>query len=526
MHCDLCHRSYPLSQIVLRDRLNFCQACATGRAAECLGRLQGLAGKSRWSSAALIVTSFALGAGVAWIVAMVLPGRPPLLSDLNRPVMEDSRAAASAAPLNGPVAIPAPVVAEAKETSAPATKAPLIDRSRRIVEDAGRIHLLFVTRPGTDACMGLASQLFVTREAPSSNSAKLMTDVGSQMETSFEEGLRYVRKQSRDWEDQFSIRLSFEDKFTSKDGGSAGTGFTIAMLAASQNIELDPEVAVTGDVTIDGTVQPVGAVVEKLRGAIEGKCTVTLIPERNSRDAVDFALLHGPSRLWETQVISIATINDALAAARKERPENLKNAVDKFKALRARLPVQVTDNYLASPIVQAELKEILRLAPNHLSASILLQAAEKRLPSELSLNRSVEKILAASSLFVSDVINPKESKPRYAEDDKGMAIFPEREFNQCMGTLQRLTPLLDRRALELKDSCTAYASALRSAWNYQPPTPPPMWNMNPQAMAIVRHQQMIAQQTQSDLDQSRTRVMLALRKLDVDGSLVTELLKK
>jgi hypothetical protein len=30
----------------------------------------------------------------------------------------------------------------------------------------------------------------------------------------------------------------------------------------------------------------------------------------------------------------------------------------------------------------------------------------------------------------------------------------------------------------------------------------------------------------SEVDQSRTRVMLALRKLDVDGSLVTELLKK
>jgi hypothetical protein len=90
--------------------------------------------------------------------------------------------------------------------------------------------------------------------------------------------------------------------------------------------------------------------------------------------------------LWETQVFSISTINDALGLARQDRAENLQSAIARFDALRARLPAVVTANYLQSPIVQSELKEVLRAAPNHLSASILLQAAVNQLPHELSLS--------------------------------------------------------------------------------------------------------------------------------------------
>ena len=118
----------------------------------------------------------------------------------------------------------------------------------------------------------------------------------------------------------------------------------------------------------------------------------------------DLALLDGTPCLWETQIFSISTIDEAFSLARKDRPENIKSAMARFDALRARLPAIVTPNYLQSPIVQAELKEIVRVAPNHLSAAALLRAAENQLPHELSLNRSVDEILSASYLFVSDIV--------------------------------------------------------------------------------------------------------------------------
>jgi len=523
LHCDLCHQSYPIAQIALRGRMNFCQTCASARSTDCLERLQGFEKRSRWPSVVLAVACSAVGAAAALIAVFALSSHNS--SVLPKPAIAgDNRPAPPPPAASVPVASPAPKIAEAKETPAP-SKAPSVDPRHRIVEDAGQIHLLFVTRHGTDAAMGLTSLLFITREAPTGNSARLTTDVGSQMETSFEEGLRYVRKQPRDWEDQFSIRLSFEDKFTAKDGGSAGTGFTVAMLAATQNIELDSEVAITGDLTIDGTVQPVGAITEKLHGAIDGKCHITLIPERNSRDAEDMALLDGPSPFWQTQVFSIGTVEQALGLARKDRAENLKKAIAKFSALRARLPAVVTPNYLQSPIVQKELQEIVELAPNHLSASILLRDSQNELPHELSLNKSVEKIITTSYLFVSEVINPQESKPRYAENDNGIAAFPEREFFQCVAALQRLTPMLDRRAVELKDACVTYAGALRSSWNYKPPESN-VYRTQRQFADITRREQSFIQQNRTDVDQARTRILLALRKLDTDGSLISELKQK
>ncbi|WP_157447568.1 S16 family serine protease [Chthoniobacter flavus] len=426
---------------------------------------------------------------------------------------------------SGAAAPSAPSI-QAGEVEAPWFKHLFSNPKRRSVEDAGHLHLLFVMRPGTDGRMGLTSQIYATREAPDNVSAKLTTEVGSEMQTSFDEGLRYVRKRSRDWEQNFSVRLSFEDKFTSKDGGSAGTGFTIVMLAATQEIALDSSVAVTGDLTVDGTVQPVGAVVDKLRGAIVGKCKIALVPERNARDVVDFALLDGTSPLWEMQIFTIGTIDQALSLARTDRPGDVQQAIARFNALRARLPATVTPNYLQSPIVQTELKEVLRLAPNHLSAATLLKAAENQLPTELSLNRSVEEIVAASYLFVSDVVGPGESKARpVATNDRGLAIFPDREFNQCIKSLQRVTPILDPRSQDLKRCCIAYAGALRSMATYQPPNTNGVRNWQ-QINYLAQRESGFVSQMREDLQESRSRLLLAIRKLDTDGSLMSELLKK
>jgi hypothetical protein len=545
LNCALCGCSFSASQMGLRGKLNFCQVCATERSAECLVHLGGTPKKSPWPVAALAVIGLGcIVIGVWGAVKVLAPGTAKVAASENviatpsttsiRPEAPAAPSATSAPPAtptaaavantaSTPEATPASTNADGKETK-DKTAAP--QRTNRSVEDVGNIHLLFVTRPETDSRMGLASSLFITREAPNETSAKLTTEVGKQMATSFEEGLRYVQKQPRAWEREFSIRLSFEDKFTSKDGGSAGTGFTIAMLAAIENIPLDPTVAVTGDLTVDGTVQPVGAVVEKLRGAIDSKCKITLIPERNSRDVIDLALLDGSSPLWQTQVFSVRTIDEALGLARKDRADNLQSAIARFDALRARLPAVVTANYLQSPIVQSELKEVLRAAPNHLSASILLQAAIYQLPRELSLNRSVDEIMVASYLFVSDILAPQEATAQSSSmPNRGVTTFPEREFNTCLGTLQRMTPILDHRSQELRMSCIAYASALRSAFTYQPPDLKAV-RTRQQITEVARRESLFIQEAKNDVDERRSNLLLALRKLDTDGSLMAELRKK
>ena len=521
--CELCWQPLPASHVPMRGRLNFCGTCATERTGECLVRVNGAEKRPRLRRFVPSAIFIAFILGVGWLgvkairsgIASLVPWETAALEGGGEGVLS----------FDGPPArVPRPRLSASGEIEAPWLQRLFGKESRRSVEDAGNLHLLYVTRPGTDSRMGLSSQVFATREAPNETSAKLTTEVGPQMAASFEEGCRYVRKQPREWEREFSIRLSFEDRSTSKDGGSAGTGFTIVMLAAIQKIPLDPEVAVTGDLTIDGTVQPVGAIVEKVRGAIVGKCKVTLIPERNSRDIVDLAMMDGTSPLWETQVFAIRTIAQALDLARRDRRGDIASAIVRFDALRARLPATVTPNYLQSPVVQDELKKVLQSAPNHLSASILLQAAQNRLPHELSLNRSVDEVIVASYFFVSDVIGPKD-KTRKSSGEKGITVFPEREYGACMRNLSQLTPILDRRAIDLKSACASYADAVRAAWTYQSPDANAV-RTRQQWMEVARREQDFQRQLTENVDQARSRLLLALRKLDTDGSLMSELLKK
>lgn len=456
--CALCLQEWQESAIAMQGRLKFCQLCARGRSRECLQLLDGRQRRGfRWPVIALVFLAAAGGLAfwkrdalpaISWVVK-VKPATPPEKS-----------------------AAPAPVAAEpGGEAASPSTMS-WLQRSfggsaDRAVEDVGHLQLLFVTLAGTSGSTGFASHLYITREARSSEPAKLTTETGSQMKTAFDEALRYVRKQPRGWERMFSIRLSFQDKFSDKDGPSAGTAFAVAMLGAIQDFKIDPQVSLTGDLSIDGTVEPVGSIVEKMRGAIAGKCLLTMVPESNAEDVADLVLLDGISPLWDTQIFSIGKVDDAVALARVDRPANLAAALARFQQLRARLPARVTPNYLHSPEVISELKEVLALAPNHLSAVLLQRATNQQHPLHLTFRRSVDEIVSISQLFVGPVISPEETKTVATGTRPGSAAFPDAEYGECMKRLGQITPLLHPRTIELKAACTRYTSALRTAATYK-----------------------------------------------------------
>ncbi len=510
--CDLCGRSCQRDNLAIRGKVNFCQECASSRPAECLSALQ--TGKSsKWMrNGFLAVLSLGVIGGGGWA------GWTYSLQHALPPKENPSRTENSSLTEN---------VQKLEHQTEVLTKITTNALQKRQVTDVGNVHLLFVAEPGTDSTMGLASRLYAIREAPDPLSAKLTGKVGSEMEASFQEGIRYVQKLPRDWEKDFSIRLSFEDKFTPKDGASAATGFTVAMLAAIQNFALDPELALTGDLTIDGEVQPIGGVPHKIRGAIMSKCKITLVPERNSRDVADLVLLDGIAPLWDTQVFSIATIDEAVAMVRQDRDATVQQGIDRFNRLRARLPAVVTTDYLKSPIVISELMEVLKLAPHHLSAATLLQVIDGRIPKELSLNQSVDEIIEASYLFIAPVVTPeKEPAKNQSSHDKGLTVFPEREYGDCIKRLNTLTPILDKRSLDLKVACIGYASALRaSVTNYRASDVDAFRARAPWSSWGVREIN-YAQQHVKDEDDARSKLLLTLRKLHTDHSLLTELNKK
>ncbi len=72
-----------------------------------------------------------------------------------------------------------------------------------------------------------------------------------------------------------------------KDGPSAGITMTTAICSLLSGISVDPELAMTGEISLRGAVLPIGGLPEKLMAAVRAGVTRVLIPQANVRDLED-----------------------------------------------------------------------------------------------------------------------------------------------------------------------------------------------------------------------------------------------
>ena len=68
------------------------------------------------------------------------------------------------------------------------------------------------------------------------------------------------------------------------DGPSAGTAITTALISAITKVPVRQDAAVTGEISVQGQVKPVGGVFEKAYGASRAAMKTIIIPEENKED--------------------------------------------------------------------------------------------------------------------------------------------------------------------------------------------------------------------------------------------------
>lgn len=88
------------------------------------------------------------------------------------------------------------------------------------------------------------------------------------------------------------------------DGPSAGLAVVLAMLSAIQKKPARQDVAVTGEVSIQGRVKQVGGIPEKIYGARQAGMRKVLLPEENRNDV--------PSLVRGLEVVTVGTVEEAL----------------------------------------------------------------------------------------------------------------------------------------------------------------------------------------------------------------------
>ncbi|MBL0385086.1 Lon family ATP-dependent protease [Tumebacillus sp. ITR2] len=99
------------------------------------------------------------------------------------------------------------------------------------------------------------------------------------------------------------------------DGPSAGVAITMAIYSALTEKPIPQNLAITGEVSIQGKVKPVGGVFEKIFGARQAGVTQVLVPYDNRRDV--------PTETGDVNVHCVQTIDEVLELVFAEQNQTI-----------------------------------------------------------------------------------------------------------------------------------------------------------------------------------------------------------
>ncbi len=121
----------------------------------------------------------------------------------------------------------------------------------------------------------------------------LTGQLGEVMKESAQAALTYVRSvsdrlgASERFFQKHDIHVHVPAGAVPKDGPSAGVAMAVALASMVSGKVVDPEAAMTGEITLTGQVLPVGGIKEKVLAARAAGLTKVFLPSRNEADVDD-----------------------------------------------------------------------------------------------------------------------------------------------------------------------------------------------------------------------------------------------
>ena len=117
--------------------------------------------------------------------------------------------------------------------------------------------------------------------------------------------------QSKISEALFGLHIHCPEAATAKDGPSAGAAITIAILSRLIDAPIKNDIALTGEIDLNGNVHAIGGLEAKLLGAMRCGVKHALVPEENSHDLHRFQLKY-PHHLENITLSIISNISDVI----------------------------------------------------------------------------------------------------------------------------------------------------------------------------------------------------------------------
>jgi ATP-dependent Lon protease len=128
---------------------------------------------------------------------------------------------------------------------------------------------------------------------PGKGNTTLTGNMRSVMQESATTAVSFVRSRADrlmlpvEWLKSIDLHVHVPQGGIPKDGPSAGVTVFAAVASLLLDCPVKPDVAMTGEITLRGTVLPVGGIKEKVLAAHRAGLKCVLIPHRNERDLDD-----------------------------------------------------------------------------------------------------------------------------------------------------------------------------------------------------------------------------------------------
>ena len=151
--------------------------------------------------------------------------------------------------------------------------------------------------------------------------------LGDVMQESIHAALTVVRSRAKslglssNFHEKLDLHIHVPEGATPKDGPSAGIGMCTALVSVLTSIPVKADVAMTGEITLQGQVLRIGGLKEKLLAAHRGKIKTVIIPSDNERDLTEI-----PDNIKEDlEIVSAKWIDEVLETALQFQPTPLKS---------------------------------------------------------------------------------------------------------------------------------------------------------------------------------------------------------
>ena len=150
--------------------------------------------------------------------------------------------------------------------------------------------------------------------------------LGDVMKESIETAYSVVRAHCRELGinpeifEKTDIHVHVPEGATPKDGPSAGIAMYTTLVSVLTKIPVRKDVAMTGEITLQGRVLPIGGLKEKLLAALRGGIKTVIIPKDNEKDLAEI-----PDNVKKgMKIIPVSEVSEVINIALNEKVEPLK----------------------------------------------------------------------------------------------------------------------------------------------------------------------------------------------------------